>query len=107
MTDKTRKAFDLFEDDEQIMRLGLGMTLFFPRPFEAARTGVWELWQRYVAFVGKDKFTWARLGGGNRSRAVSTPVFRTIESWLTGQKDYGNTCWVSIHDGPMDCLGQN
>ena len=100
------KLFELHQGSELIMHLGIGMTLFFPRPFSDVRAAVWDLWQKYLVLVGKEKLTWARLGGGNRSRAVNASTFRTIEAWLTGTKDYGKDCWISIHDGPMDCLGQ-
>jgi len=83
------------------------MSIFLPRPFSSVRDPVWDLWQKYIAFTGKDKFTWARLGGGNRSRAVDASTFRTIASWLTGKKSPGKDCWISIHDGPMDCLGKH
>lgn len=100
------KLFELSQGSRQIMHLGLGMTLFFPRPFGDVRAAMWDLWQKYLAFVGKEKLTWSRLGGGNRSRVVNASTFRTIEAWLTGTKDYGKDCWISIHDGPMDGLGQ-
>jgi hypothetical protein len=100
------KDFELYQGSELIMRLGLGMTLFVPRPFSTVREPMWGLWQDFLRLVGKEKLTWARLGGGNRSRAVTASTFRTIEAWLTGKKDYGKDCWISIHDGPMDCLGQ-
>lgn len=100
------KLFEVNQDSELIMHLGLGLTLFFPRPFSDVRAAIWDLWQKYLLLVGKENFTWARLGGGNRSRAVNASTFRTIEAWLTGTKDYGKNCWISIHDGPMDGLGQ-
>lgn len=102
-----KKKFDLYQGEEHIMRLGLGMNLFFPRPFKDVKSSIWELWQRYLAFVGENSFTWARLGGGNRSRKVSSSTFKTIKSWLHGEKDYGDTCWISIHDGLIDTLGQH
>lgn len=55
--------------------------------------------------AGKNHFTWARLGGGNKSRVVNGSVYNTIEAWLTGKKSYGKNCWISIHDGEMDCMG--
>jgi hypothetical protein len=97
--------FEYKENDELKMRLGLGMTLFLPRPFSIARRGVQHLWQKYLQIVGTPTLTWARLGGGNRSRQVSPAVFKTIDEWLDGSKDYGTDCWISIHDGPFDCLG--
>lgn len=101
------KKFEVYEGKELIMQLGLGITLFIPRPFSSVCENVWELWQNYLALAGRDTFTWARLGGGNRSRRVDASTFRTIEAWLTGQKSYGKDCWISIHDGPMDCLGKH
>jgi len=101
------KEFDLHENGTPIMKLGLGMRLFFPRPFHKVRTSLKTLWDRYLEWVGKGTFTWARLGGGNRSRKVSESVFKTIDAWLTGKSDPGRTCWISISDGRMDDLGQN
>jgi hypothetical protein len=100
------KDFELYQGKELIMRLGIGLTLFLPRPFANIRHTIWDVWQKYVALVGKERLTWARLGGGNRSRLVNPSTFRTIESWLTGTRDHGKHCWISIHDGLMDSLGQ-
>jgi hypothetical protein len=100
------EVLELYQYGRQIMHLGLGMTLFFPRPFQDVQKEIWALWQSFLSLVGEDCFTWARLGGGNKSRKVSAATFKTIESWLTGKKDYGKICWISIHDGPMDDLGQ-
>jgi hypothetical protein len=97
--------FEYVENDELKMQLGLGLTLFLPRPFDVARAGVRQMWQTYLRIVGKERLTWARLGGGNRSRKISAPVFKTIDEWLGGSKDYGETCWISIHDGAFDSLG--
>lgn len=107
-TDKylPKNLFELHQGEELIMQLGLGLTIFFPRPFCDVRDVMWDLWQKFIVMVGKEKLTWARLGGGNRSREVNASTFRTIESWLTGKKDYGKNCWISIHNGPMDCLGK-
>ena len=99
--------FETYKGKELIMQLGLGISIFLPRPFSATRDAVWELWRNYIALVGKDRFTWARLGGGNRSRLADASAFRTIEAWLTGKKSFGKNCWISIHDGPMDCLGKH
>lgn len=104
--DLSMKQFELHQGSKLIMHMGLGMTLFFPRPFSNVRDAMWDLWQKYLDLVGKEKLTWARLGGGNRSRVVNAATFRTIEAWMTGSKNYGKDCWISIHDGPMDCLGQ-
>jgi hypothetical protein len=87
------------------MRLGLGLSLFLPRPFEIAREGVHEIWKEYLTAIGATKLTWARLGGGNRSRKASDVVLKTIDSWLGGDKDFGEDCYISIHDGVMDELG--
>lgn len=102
-----KEEFELDQYGQRIMQLGLGMSLFFPRPFKDVQNSLWTLWQCYLSLVGKDTFTWARLGGGNKSRKVTASTFKTIKSWLTGKKDYGDTCWISIHDGPMDKLGRH
>ena len=93
------ERFDLMEYDRRIMRLGLGLNLFFPRPFKDVREKIFELWQSYLKFIGKDVFTWARLGGGNKSRKVTSSTYKTIEQWLIGQKNYGDVCWITISDG--------
>lgn len=100
-----REPFVLHQGDEQILQLGVGLTIFLPRPFDEVRDAVFDMWTQYLNFVGKDKFTWARLGGGNRSRAANKAVFTTINDWLTGKKPYGKHCWISIHSGPKDELG--
>ena len=98
------EEFRLEEHGVRLMQLSFGMRLFFKGPFSEVREGVGELWRRYLELVGKNTLTWARLGGGNRSRKVDVSVFRTIEAWLAGTKDYGETCWISVHNGPMDRL---
>jgi hypothetical protein len=98
-------TFEAREGDELIMKLGLGLTVFFARPFEQHHETIWGLWQKYLALAGKDRFSWARLGGGNKSRDVNASVYKSIEAWLTGKKSYGKTCYISIHDGEMDCMG--
>lgn len=99
------KKFEFIENDELKLRLSIGLTLFLPRPFELVREGVFDLWNKYLDIVGNNSLTWARLGGGNRSRVFSPAVSKTIESWLNGSKSYGQHCWISAHDGPFDCLG--
>jgi hypothetical protein len=101
------KAFDFYQGEELIMRLGVGFTLYFARPFKLVSPAILNLWKEYTSLVAPTTFTWARLGGGNRSRKAAPPVFRTIEAWLAGTKDYGDTCWISLHDGPFDCLGEH
>jgi hypothetical protein len=96
------EEFRLEEHGVRLMQLSFGMRLFFKGPFSDVREGVGELWRRYLNLVGKDTLTWARLGGGNRSRKVDTSVFKTIEAWLGGTKHYGDDCWISVHNGPMD-----
>jgi len=99
------EAFEVRQGEELIMTLGLGLTLYFPRPFSAVRKELLKFWCAYLEEVPPSTFTWARLGGGNRSRATSPAVFKTIASWLDGSKPAGDTCWISIHDGPMDAMG--
>ena len=99
-------AFRVYQGKEEIMHLGVGMTLYFPRPFRAIGLNVLSLWRKYLAIVPEKTFTWARLGGGNRSRQAVPAVFKTIESWFSGAKYAGDICWVSLHDGCFDCLGE-
>lgn len=98
--------FEVRQGSEIIMRLGIGMTLFFPRPFSEAREAVLANWEEFQRLAGPDRFTWARLGGGNKSRVFDAGARKTIEEWLKGKKNYGDTCWISVHDGPMDSIGQ-
>lgn len=105
VTEKESKLFQVLQGEERIMQLGVGMTLYFPRPFDAFRPALLEFWQQYLKAVEPKTFTWARLGGGNRSRVVGPAVFKTIEGWLSGTLDPGPTCWISLHDGAMDCMG--
>lgn len=97
----------LEEHGVRLMQLSLGMRLFFKGPFSDVRAGVGQLWRRYLDLVGKETLAWARLGGGNRSRKVDASVFKTIEAWLAGTKDYGDSCWISVHDGPMDRIARH
>jgi hypothetical protein len=97
-------VINTFQHEELVMKLGIGLTLYFKRPFSEVCEGLQAFWQTYRAAVG-DRFTWARLGGGNRSRKVTPAVYKTIDSWLSGTLDAGPTCWISIHDGSMDCMG--
>lgn len=101
------EKFELRANGEVIMKLGFGLTLFLPKPFNNIKGQIEDFWERYVSLVGEKTFTWARLGGGNRSRPVSPSVLRTIRSWLSGEKSYGGDCWISIHDGPFDAIGSN
>lgn len=101
------RDFDLHQGDELIMRLGVGLTLYYPRPFASVRENLWHLWQRYSEVVDVKRFSWARLGGGNRSRRMSPAVLKTVQDWLTGARDCGETCWISLHDGPFDGIGSN
>ncbi len=97
--------FDFDQDGERVMKLGVGLTLFFDRPFARHHAGVASLWRKYRALTG-DGFTWARLGGGNKSRAVNAAVHRTIDDWFAGKKSYGETCYLRVHEGAMDTMGQ-
>ncbi|MDR2154035.1 MAG: DUF3396 domain-containing protein [Burkholderiaceae bacterium] len=97
-------AIDTFQYEERVMKLGIGLTLYFKRPFSDVREGLHAFWNTYHEAVG-ERFTWARLGGGNRSRKVGPAVHKTIAAWFSGTLDPGPTCWMSIHDGPMDCMG--
>ena len=64
--DLDRFAFDSF--GEPVLRLAIGMELYFPRPMHQYRAQVLEVWKRFLAWRGDDVMTWTRLGGGNKSR---------------------------------------
>lgn len=98
-------AFNISQGSEPIMKLGLGLTLYFPRPFQNILPSLHAFWADYLSFVPPDTFTWARLGGGNRSRPATQSTFSTIDGWLSGRLDPGSTCWISLSDGELDCMG--
>lgn len=93
------------ETNEVIMELGLGMSLYFPRPFSEFKHYVLALWNQYLDFIGNETLTWARLGGGNKSQKMTKSTYKKIEQWLTGETEYGNICWISAHSGDIDCMG--
>lgn len=97
--------FTVEQSGEIKMRLGFGMTLFLPRPFQLAREGVFDLWKHYLNLIQPTPLSWARLGGGNRSRPVAPAAYKTIASWLDGSKNPGQDCWIIISDGKLDCMG--
>lgn len=70
MKEPTRRQMEAIATsygDERVMKLGIGLTLYFKRPFADVREGLGAFWLTYRHAVG-ERFTWARLGGGNRSR---------------------------------------
>lgn len=102
----TEDTFYLERFNEPVLRLGIGLNLFLPRPFRDNREAVLASWHRILAWRGRETFTWTRLGGGNKSRKVNAATYRTIDDWLSGKHSYGKTCWISIHDGPWEAIGK-
>jgi len=103
--DLERFAFDSF--GEPVLRLAVGMELYFPRPMHQYRAQVLEVWKRFLAWRGDDVMTWARLGGGNKSRNMNKAAYRTIETWLDGSRPYGPICFINVHDGELDQIGSH
>jgi hypothetical protein len=87
------------------LQLSLGIVLFFGRGFEFYGKQVLALWEDLLRWRGRGAFSWARLGGGNKSRIMDAPAYRTVESWLAGKRPYGRTCWIEIHAGDFEEIG--
>lgn len=102
--DLDRFAFDSF--GEPVLRLAIGMELYFPRPMHQYRTQVLEVWKRFLAWRGDDVMTWTRLGGGNKSRKMNKAAYKTIETWLDGSRPYGPICFINVHDGAFEHIGR-
>ncbi|MCX4240178.1 type VI immunity family protein [Paraliomyxa miuraensis] len=102
--DVDRFAHDSF--GKPAIRLEIGMELFFGRPMAAYREQVLEIWNRFLAWRGTEVMSWARLGGGNKSRKMNTAAYRTIESWLGGKRPYGPICFITVESGEWEQLGE-
>jgi hypothetical protein len=87
------------------LQLSLGIVLFFGRGFELYGKQVLALWEDLLRWRGRGVFSWARLGGGNKSRTMDAAAYRTVESWLAGKRSYGRTCWIEIHAGDFEEIG--
>jgi hypothetical protein len=87
------------------LQLSLGMVLFFGRGFELHGKQVLALWEDLLRWRGRGVFSWARLGGGNKSRTMDAAAYRTVENWLAGRRPYGRTCWIEIHAGDFGEIG--
>jgi hypothetical protein len=101
--DVDRFAYDCF--GEPVLRLSVGMELYFPRPMHHYRRQVLEVWNRFLAWRGSDVMTWARLGGGNKSRKMTKAAHKTIESWLEGSRPYGRICFITVQNGEWEQIG--
>jgi hypothetical protein len=87
------------------LALSLSLVLFFGHGMDAYGKQALAAWNEFLQWRGRDSFTWARLGGGNKSRKMDTSAFRTIESWLNGTRPSGRTCWIDTYGGPYEELG--
>ena len=87
------------------LQLSMGMVLFFGRGLEIHGKQVLALWNELLDWRGREVFSWARLGGGNKSRKMDGPAYRTVEAWLSGTKPCGTTCWIEIHGGDWEEIG--
>lgn len=101
--DVERFAYDNVH--EPAMRLAVGMELFFQRPMHRYRKQVLEVWNRFLAWRGREVMTWARLGGGNKSRMMNRAAYQTIDAWLRGARPYGRTCFITVHNGAWEQMG--
>jgi hypothetical protein len=101
--DIDRFAHDSFGAPQ--IRLSVGMDLFFMRPMAAYREQVLEVWNRFLAWRGTDTMTWARLGGGNKSRKMNKAAYKTIEAWLDGSRPYGQVCFITVENGEWEQIG--
>jgi hypothetical protein len=87
------------------LRLSMGLMLFLTPDFQRHGKQTLALWNDVLGWLGRDVFTWTRLGGGNKSRKMDGAAFRTVESWLGGTKPFGKTCWIDIQGGPWEEIG--
>lgn len=87
------------------VRLSVGMDLFFMRPMAAYREQVLEVWNRFLTWRGADVMTWARLGGGNKSRKMNKAAYKTIEAWLDGSRPFGKICFITAENGEWEQIG--
>lgn len=102
--DVDRFALDGF--GRPALRLSIGMELLFPRPMPQYREQVLEVWKRFLAWRGTEVMTWARLGGGNKSRKMNRAAYKTIESWLEGSRPYGRICFITVESGEWEQMGE-
>lgn len=101
--DTDRFALDNF--GEPAIRLAVGMELYFSRPMSQYREQILEVWNRFLAWRGAQALTWARLGGGNKSRKMSKAAYKAIEAWLDGSRRYGQTCFITVESGDWEQIG--
>ena len=97
--------FTVIERVEPVVRLSLGIDLYFPLPMRQYQGQVLELWNRYLAWRGSSTMTWARLGGGNRSRKMTNAAYKTIAAWLDGSRSYGIHCFINVQNGVWEEIG--
>jgi len=82
------------------------MELYFPRTMPQYREQVLEVWNRFLKWRSSEVMTWARLGGGNKSRKMTKAAYKTIESWLDGSRAYGNICFITADSGKWEEIGE-
>lgn len=95
-------AFNNFGDP--MLRLSFGVDMFFPRPMDAYREDVLGVWNALLDWRGRKRFTWARLGGGIKSRKMTPAAYRAVSTWLDGSRSYGDHCFVNIQDGDFEAM---
>ncbi len=88
------------------LKLSIGLDLHFGRPMDEHREEVLAVWEALLDWRGRERFTWARLGGGNKSRKMAPAAYRTVQMWLDGSRPYGDHCFINVQDGPFECIGQ-
>jgi hypothetical protein len=90
---------------ETELQLSFGLVLHFSRDMAVHGPEVKALWDELLDWRGRQVFTWARLGGGNKSRKMDAAAYRTIDAWLSGTKSFGTTCWIEVHGGNFEEIG--
>lgn len=87
-----------------MLRLSLGVDLFFPRPMDDYREDVLGVWNALLDWRGRERFTWARFGGGIKSRKMTPAAYRSVTTWLDGSRSYGDHCFLNIQDGEFESM---
>ncbi len=100
------ELFIVGEPADRDLRLAIGLDLHFGRPIDDYRDELLQVWDTLLQWRGRDRFTWARLGGGNKSRKMNPAAYRTVQMWLDGSRPYGDHCFINVQDGPFECIGE-
>ena len=98
--DKIELVRSVQGEQQRLVGLSMGLTLFTPIPFIDTAKLFNTVFQHYQSMVPKDVFKWQNLGGTNDSyKKITTAAFRTISSWLNQDDNYNGTCSIWLKDG--------